>query len=344
MSLLCLHEMKQRTPEQLSDDTLDQILGQAITPFNNLVCSEILQQIREQVHAQVHAQVRNSSRPVRAQVKDQIWHQLKNRGREQDLEQLRNQLGKQVSKQIWGQVIYELSDQFWVPVVYSQQFRDQLSDLAMDALLDVNWSLFCGSGDADCAALYSFFTDIVWLDDPVSEPFRIYETLANTCGFVWFNENFLVISDRPEEIHRDAQGRLHNNAGPSISFRDGWCQFHWHGVAIPGEWVTGKPPSAAEALTWENMEQRRVACEMLGWKNILNELDVKVIDEAGDPEIGILLEVDIPDSGKERFLQVRCGTGREFVLPVPPHVKTALQANAWTWDIEDYEYMPEVRT
>ena len=93
------------------------------------------------------------------------------------------------------------------------------------------------------------------------------------------------------------------------------------------------------------MEQRRAACAIIGWKCILEELDAKVIDEDGDPEIGILLlEAEIPDSGRERFLKVRCGTGREFVLPVSRHVQTALQANAWTWAIEDYEYRPEVRT
>ena len=73
-------------------------------------------------------------------------------------------------------------------------------------------------------------------------------------------------------------------------------------------------------------------------------MDLKVIDEDGDPEIGTLLEADIPDSGKERFLKVRCVTGREVVLPVPPHVNTALETNAWAWDMEDYEYRPEVRT
>jgi hypothetical protein len=92
------------------------------------------------------------------------------------------------------------------------------------------------------------------------------------------------------------------------------------------------------------MEERRIIIEHIGWVNILKELDTKVIDEDGDPEIGILLEAEIPNSGMERFLQVRCGTGRTFVLPVPRHVKTALQANAWTWGLEDYEYKPEVRT
>ena len=181
-------------------------------------------------------------------------------------------------------------------------------------------------------------------DDPVLEKFTVAETLAKTCGWVWWHENVLAISDRPKEIHRDAEGRLHAENGPSISYRDGWSLYHWHGVSIKKEWVTGQPPSAKEALTWENIEQRRAACEIVGWKNILKELDAKTIDVDDDPEIGVLLEANIPDSGKEKFLQVRCGTGREFVLPVPRNMKTALEANAWTYGLQDYEYKPEVRT
>ena len=83
---------------------------------------------------------------------------------------------------------------------------------------------------------------------------------------------------------------------------------------------------------------------MVKWVNILKELDAKVIDEDGDPEIGTLLEADIPDSGKERFLQVRCGTGRDFVLPVPKTMRTAIEANAWTYGLDVKDFQPEVRT
>jgi len=50
--------------------------------------------------------------------------------------------------------------------------------------------------------------------------------------------------------------------------------------------------------------------------------------------IGTLVEVTLPDLGKEKFLKVLCGTGREFAIPVPPEMKTALDANAWTFDLD----------
>jgi hypothetical protein len=108
--------------------------------------------------------------------------------------------------------------------------------------------------------------------------------------------------------------------------------------------VTGKKPSAKEALHWANVEQRRAACEILGWQHILAELDAKVIDKDADAQIGTLLEVNLPDSGPERFLSVRCGTGRQFALPVPREVDTALAANAWTYGLDKLSFKPEIRT
>jgi hypothetical protein len=107
-----------------------------------------------------------------------------------------------------------------------------------------------------------------------------------------------------------------------------------------GDWLTAKT-----AITWPNIEQRRAACEIIGWAKILKELDAKVINKDDDPMIGTLLEVDLPDSGKERFIHVLCGTGREFAIPVPRDCgNTALAANAWTYGLDAESFKPEGRT
>lgn len=110
--------------------------------------------------------------------------------------------------------------------------------------------------------------------------------------------------------------------------------YFWHGVLIPSEWLTGKKPTATEALKWPNIEQRRCACEIIGWATILRELNARVVDQDSDPEIGTLLECDLPDAGKELFLQVRCATGRDFALCVTnSRAKTALEAQAWMFPV-----------
>lgn len=161
------------------------------------------------------------------------------------------------------------------------------------------------------------------------------------------HEEFCFVSDFPEFIKVDAENRSHCGNGPSHRWRDGWSLYHWHGVEIPAGWVEDKMSLSAEvALTWPNIEQRRAACEILGWEKILQELNARTIDKDEDPEIGELVEVSIPEAGEERFLRVMCGTKRQFALPVPPTMKTALQANAWTFGYDDCRDFtkPEVRT
>jgi len=194
----------------------------------------------------------------------------------------------------------------------------------------------------DCYA--TAFRDVLGLQLPEHVKYAAWEACALEGGFRVMHEEFCVVSDRPELLKVDDQNRPHAEAGPSHRWRDGWSLYHWHGVAIPGEWVTGAPPSAAEALNWPNVEQRRAACEIVGWARILDQLNAKVINRNDNTEIGELLEVSIPDSGKERFLRVRCGTGRSFCLPVPREMKTALQANAWSYGLSPEELTPEVRT
>ena len=132
----------------------------------------------------------------------------------------------------------------------------------------------------------------------------------------------------------------------AVEYSDGWGVSAWHGTRVPHEWIADRGSLTAKtALAWGNIEQRRAACEIIGWSKILRELDAKTIDADGDPEIGELIEVDLPDSGRERFLRVLCGTGREFALPVPPNVTTAIDAQAWTWGLDAKSFVrPEIRT
>lgn len=158
------------------------------------------------------------------------------------------------------------------------------------------------------------------------------------------HEEFCMVSDFPETLKVDEENRPHSETGPSHKWRDGWSLYHWHGTVVPSDWIEGTP-SAAEVLQAENIEQRRAGCEIVGWDTILSELNAKTIDQDEDPEIGTLLEVDLPDAGRERFLRVTCGTGRTFAIPVPPEMTTALQANSWTYGFDSGDFIkPEIRT
>ena len=78
---------------------------------------------------------------------------------------------------------------------------------------------------------------------------------------------------------------------------------------------------------------------------MLSQLNTKSVEKDNNPEIGELIEVELPDVGREKFLRVRCATGRMFCLPVPPDMKTALQAKAFTFNLSEEELLKmEVET
>jgi hypothetical protein len=203
-----------------------------------------------------------------------------------------------------------------------------------------------GSQDLYWIAWAKFAAHIgVKFTEQQSKRLDIMERIGFQCEWWWPYEGICFVSEKPVEINWDENRRLHGEGKPSVKYDDGYAIYSWHGTNIPAEWVENKEFLTPEiALKLVNMDQRRAACEILGWAKILNQLKAKTIEKDKDPQIGELLEVIIPEIGKEKFLRVVCGTGREFALPVPPDMKTALQANAWTYGLDAEQYHPEVRT
>lgn len=209
---------------------------------------------------------------------------------------------------------------------------------------DIFSDFIYGCHDASWLSYYEYFKDVCGIQDCAKLDGLI--EYSKHAGWASVYEDVVVIQDRPEHILFDDQGRVHSETDAAIKYRDGTGVYMWHGVRVPAEWITDKSKlSAKTALTWPNIEERRAACEIVGWAQVLRELDAKTIDVDDDPMIGTLVEVVIPDVGREKFLKVVCGTGREFALPVPPNMTTALDANAWTYDLDgDTLRKLEVRT
>ncbi len=213
-----------------------------------------------------------------------------------------------------------------------------------DALKDW-WRVYQGGNmGAPWCAYLSASRDVLGLRLPQHVKYKAWEDAARAGGFRMMGERLCVVSDFPEFIKMDEANQPHCENGPSHRWRDGWEIYSWHGVQVPKEWIAGDGPTINDALHHENTENRRAACEILGWDNILDELNARVIDAHPDPEIGTLVEVQIPDIGAERFIRVNCGTGRKFALPVPPDTATAMAGQIWVNQWDGADDAPEVRT
>jgi len=177
-----------------------------------------------------------------------------------------------------------------------------------------------------------------------SEP--LLDAYVAGAWFLFWTDDTLYWIAKPT-LHLTEDRRLHRMDGPAV-VSDAEDLYFVRGTLVPREWIEDKSSlNAKTALTWPNLEQRRIACsDILGWSRILKELDATVIDSDGDPQIGTLVEVTLPDlPRKARFLRVECGTGREFAVGIPPDIDTAFSAQAWMQGVPSKQFQkPEVRT
>jgi hypothetical protein len=312
------------------------------SPYEAAIAAAILKdkaQVGDHVGAQVRDQVwAQVGDHVGAQVGDHVWAQV----RDQVWAQVGDHVGAQVGDHVWAQVGDQVGAQVWDEVW--AQVGDHVGAQVGDQVGAQVWDQVYGNHDSDWLSLYDYMLNELKIKGV--EKLEPLMELAKYCGWWSPYKDCVIMQDRPSSIKWDDQKRLHCEDGPSIEYRDGFSVYSWHGVRVPKDWIEDKSSLTSHiALTHENVEQRRAACEIIGWDCILTELNAQTIQKDENPEIGELVEVDIPDIGRERFLRVKCGTGRQFALPVPPDMKTAQQANAWTYGFDDPEdYQLEVRT
>ena len=188
--------------------------------------------------------------------------------------------------------------------------------------------------------------DVLGLNLPEFSKYAPWEDAAMQGGFRVMHEEFCIVSDFPEYIKTDGDNLPHCETGPSHKWRDGSEIYHWHGQRVPGEWI--KNPDdvlMSEVLQTSDVDQRSAGVDIFGWARILTSLDATTIDDSGDPSIGSLIEVILPDHGKQKFIKGLCGTGREIAVMASNDAKTIIEAQAMAVGMtaEDFQ-IPEIRT
>src|SRR5207245_1296627 len=102
--------------------------------------------------------------------------------------------------------------------------------------------------------------------------------VMQSCGGWWPFEELCIISDRPRTLRWDDQGRLHHPSEAAVEFRDGFPLYMWHGTQVPDAWIVEPDRlDVRAALMWRNVEQRRAALEIIGWKRVLERVPTRTI-------------------------------------------------------------------
>ncbi len=122
----------------------------------------------------------------------------------------------------------------------------------------------------------------------------------------------------------------------------------WRGVPVE-ERIAFRPETiaAAEVLREPNAERRRVLLERIGYEAFLQEAGADVVDRDRDPGgERRLLRVRLPGDEDLVCVAVICpSTGRQYILRVPPRMKSCRQAAAWIAGFDDPgQYRPIMET
>jgi hypothetical protein len=178
-------------------------------------------------------------------------------------------------------------------------------------------------------------------------------------GSVLLHDNFLFYPDKfnkelrvqinniPTIFHRDHDGRFHCNNGPALALPDGYKIYAIHGIMVP-DFVVEDPGSITffDICHEENTELRRILIEKYGWDRYINSSGASIISQ---DEYGTLYRYayggDIIS-----FVKVKNGTPepdgsfKHYCIHVPPEIKTAHEAVAWTFGLTVDEYQPVMET
>ncbi|GAA3230617.1 DUF6745 domain-containing protein [Actinocorallia longicatena] len=180
------------------------------------------------------------------------------------------------------------------------------------------------------------------------DPLRGLAETAGSAGWWWPYENLVILTERPDDLHRDEPGRLHRGDGPALGYPDGFALHAWRGMPIPPGFIaTLATLTARQILAEDNAELRRVMLEHFGYDRYLAEIDAKPLHRDAT---GTLWRIDLP--GDEPVVMVEVlnstpepdGSTRTYYLRVPPDTTTARAGVAWTFGLTEEAYHPEKET
>ena len=345
-------QLRDQLGDQLWDQLWDQLRDQLWGQLGNQLWNQLGDQLGNQLGGQLGDQLGDQLwDQLEGQLGNQFWSQLGDQLWDQLRDQLEGQLGNQLEGQLGNQFWDQLGDQLWDQL--RDQLRDQLGNQLRDQLWDQLWNQLGGSKLRFMGTWFYGQWDYYWvyldgmrrvgakLDDPkLASQLDNHLTIMKSIGWFYPFDDFVVITDRPELIKRDDDGRLHSEHGPALKYRDGYELHSLDGVRVPPEWTAGKFPTSAEILNLTNPEQRAVACKYVGWHNMLEGLNAKLVDEDEDPLIGSLFRFNF-ETEEQRIargcLVYLCATGRIMSSLVSPKFKTALAANAWMQGLDSHK-------
>lgn len=182
---------------------------------------------------------------------------------------------------------------------------------------------------------------------PEFEKFFVWEELFRSLSWIWLFSDFAILCRKPTDFNLDSDWRFHCERAPALRYSDGWQFWCWHGTAAPQRAITD--PVSLKLIDAEtNIEIRRILIARYGESRYVLDSGARKIDS---DRFGTLYWKDMP-SPEEPIMMVHVinktpepdGSFKEYFLRVPPFMRSARDAVAWTFNVSPEDYDPEVET
>lgn len=166
-------------------------------------------------------------------------------------------------------------------------------------------------------------------------------------GFFWMLVDEIVAVPRPA-LSLVAGGTLPNWTDPVIEWPNERYWF-WHGIHVPQRFEEPERITVLDIQVERNVELRRVLLERMGYERYVRESGAELVSKdaygrlwtctplPGEREPLVFVEVENATRNPD-------GSRRRYFLRVPPSMRTARAAVAWTFDVPERTYAPEVES
>jgi hypothetical protein len=194
-----------------------------------------------------------------------------------------------------------------------------------------------------CGSLAAAWRPAMRKHIPVWQPFL--DACEAGLWIFWVVEGGIIAVSRP--VIRGLQGRLHAESRPAVEWPCSRLYF-WRGVRVPRHMIE-EPGAITLASIFDegNLEVRRIMIERYGHARFLSDLGAKPV--ASD-DFGTLYRVEFADDELLALVKVTNstpepdGSRKEYFLRVPPSMRTAREAVAWTFGVPVSGYAPLMET
>jgi hypothetical protein len=166
-------------------------------------------------------------------------------------------------------------------------------------------------------------------------------TIVASAGWIVPHQHVCWLCERPDAFEADPRARLHSARGPAIRYRDGFAVYAWKGVVVQ-PWMIEYPETITVGRITRERDPivRRCMIEIMTPEKFIRAGGARVVARDDTGTLWMFT------SGLDSWAAVEVingtpepdGVHKHYYLQVPPEMRTARQAVAWTYDLTESQY------